>query len=213
MLNAQFAMRNDGRWEMGDGSQADNVIASEKTVIASEAKQSSSMHNSQFTMHNDGNNLDNEPIGSHLPSHISHPTSTENCQPSTDNCAPSTANLNNPFNIPKDANFYSSVKNSIDELLTIHPTEKELCALVPDSNWVKVHYEKTEYYVVGVLKQDNKTTHIAYGVPGLRRIKPPKEADGLCEFVAISNLPNGHEGYWLMFQSAATGEILRTLDF
>lgn len=113
----------------------------------------------------------------------------------------------NPFNVPKGENFYQSIRTRLDDIMTIHPREERLEKLIPDSKWVKVKYDGEDYYVVGILMDDGVITHIAYGVPGLQKIKPPKEAENLCDFLP---LPDGNgAGFWLMFQDPRNGEIIK----
>ena len=73
---------------------------------------------------------------------------------------------------------------------------------------VRINYDKEDYYVAGVLLDENdKVTHIAYGVPGFEGMSPPKEAQCICDWLPIKNMQR-YQGYWLIFQSADTGEIL-----
>ncbi|NLO63853.1 MAG: hypothetical protein GX095_01245 [Clostridiales bacterium] len=115
----------------------------------------------------------------------------------------------NPFNIPKAKNFYQMVRGRLEEIMTINPKEPELERIIPDSEWVKVRYDGEDYYVVGRLYENNVVTYIGYGVPGVENIRPPKEAEELCDFLP---LPNKHgAGYWLMFQKADDGTLSKDL--
>ncbi len=102
--------------------------------------------------------------------------------------------------------FYKTIKEKVDELFVIHPAETFLSERIPDSQWVKIRYEKEDYYVIGKLTDNGAVTYLGYGVPGKEAVKPPKIADGIAEFLAIPNLPE-YEGYWLFFQDAKTGKI------
>lgn len=111
------------------------------------------------------------------------------------------------FSLPTGANFYRSARAQLEEIMTAHPRENTLSDIIPDSEWVRVEYDKNEYYVVGILKEDGKTTHIGYGVPGVEEVKPPKEIEDLCDFLP---LPNGNgKGYWLMFQNPEDGAMIK----
>jgi|AGTN01.1.fsa_nt_gi hypothetical protein len=121
--------------------------------------------------------------------------------------APEPEKKTSPFNIPKGVKFYQSVRSRLDEIMTINPREEALEKVIPDSKWVKIRYDGEDYYVVGVLSDEGVTTHIAYGVPGLESVKPPKEAEELCDFLP---LPEGNgKGYWIMFQDATNGSIIK----
>ena len=127
-------------------------------------------------------------------------TAKEKQQPEKNNIA---------LNIPKDMKgFYYSVKDKLDELFVMYPREEQLEKIIPCSKWVRINYDKEDYYVAGVLLDENdKVTHIAYGVPGFEGMSPPKEAQCICDWLPIKNMQR-YQGYWLIFQSADTGEIL-----
>ena len=55
-----------------------------------------------------------------------------------------------PFKNVKGENFYRNVRSKLSEIMTANPSEKKLEELIPDSKWVRVYYEKGEYYVVGI---------------------------------------------------------------
>ncbi len=116
---------------------------------------------------------------------------------------------NSPFKVMKGTNFYKNVRGKLEEIMTANPREATLEKLVPDSKWVKVYYEKEEYYAVGVLSEEGEVTFLAYGVPGLKSVKPPKDAEELCDFLEVDSKTG--RGYWLMFQNAKTGEIADSL--
>jgi hypothetical protein len=114
----------------------------------------------------------------------------------------------NPFDIPKAKNFYQAVRGRLEEIMTINPKEVDLERLIPDSEWVKVRYDGEEYYVVGRMYENNLVTYLGYGVPGVESVRPPKEAEELCDFLPIKN----DVGYWLMFQKADDGSITREIQ-
>lgn len=114
-----------------------------------------------------------------------------------------------PFKKTKGENFYRSIKGKLNELMTANPRERKLEELIPDSKWVRVYYDKGEYYVVGVLTEDGEVTFLAYGVPGVRSVKPPKDAEELCDFVEVESSIG--DGYWVMFQNAKNGEIMKSI--
>lgn len=115
-----------------------------------------------------------------------------------------------PFTFIKGENFYRNVRGKLSEIMTANPTEEKLTQLIPDSKWVKVYYEKGEYYVVGILTEEGEVKFLAYGVPGVRSVKPPKDAEELCDFLEVEGTPG--EGYWLMFQDAKSGEIVKSIE-
>ena len=110
------------------------------------------------------------------------------------------------FAFNKGENFYVNIRGKLEEIMTINPECKELGRLIPDSKWVKVYYDEDEYYVVGILTEEGAVRYLGYGVPGVEGIRPPKEAEELCDF-----LPSGgeEEGYWIMLQKADNGELIK----
>lgn len=114
-----------------------------------------------------------------------------------------------PFSANKGENFYRNIRSRLEEIMTANPREEELEKLIPESKWVKVFYDDEEYYVVGILSEAGEVTFLAYGVPGIEGIKPPKEAEELCDFLAIPGTVG--EGYWLMFQNAKNGDIMKSI--
>ena len=114
-----------------------------------------------------------------------------------------------PFSANKGENIYRNIRARLEEIMTANPREEELEKLIPESKWVKVFYDDEEYYVVGILSEAGEVTFLAYGVPGIEGIKPPKEAEELCDFLAIPGTVG--EGYWLMFQNAKNGDIMKSI--
>lgn len=121
-----------------------------------------------------------------------------------------TSEKESAFRFIKGENFYKNVRGKLTEIMTANPTEKNLERLIPDSKWVKVYYEKGEYYVVGILTEDGEVKFLAYGVPGVKSVLPPKDAEELCDFLELDGVPG--EGYWMMFQDAKNGEIVKSIE-
>ncbi|NLL55924.1 MAG: hypothetical protein GX242_01790 [Clostridiales bacterium] len=104
-------------------------------------------------------------------------------------------------------NFYQNVKERLDDLFIIHPRENELERIIPESKWVKIRYDGDDYYVVGSLTDDGTVAYLAYGVPGVAEIPPPKLASDISDWLPVPNLPPPYQGYWLIFQNADDGKL------
>lgn len=104
-------------------------------------------------------------------------------------------------------NFYPSIKEKLDELFVIHPTDESLNKAIPDSKWIKIYYDGDDYYVVGKLFDDDKIAYLSYGVPGIKSIAPPKLTKEICQWFGIPNMPAPYEGYYLIFQNAKNGQV------
>ncbi|MGI6702369.1 MAG: hypothetical protein ACOX3U_07955 [Christensenellales bacterium] len=103
-----------------------------------------------------------------------------------------------------DEDFFNSIKPQIDELFRCYPADKDLMKSVPDSKWVRVNYENDDYYVVGILFNGSRATHICYGVPGEYSIKPKQKS----EWLPLDYMDPEGKGYWMIFQDAVTGKTI-----
>lgn len=102
-------------------------------------------------------------------------------------------------------NFYYAVKPQIDELFVRYPEEKILNDAVASSKWAHVQTGE-DYYVVGVLFNDDEPSFICYGVPASSNQNPPSELENACVWLPVGD---GEKGYWMIYQSARTGEIVK----
>lgn len=102
-------------------------------------------------------------------------------------------------------NFYYAVKPQLDELFVCHPRESALDDAVDNSKWVRVE-TNDGYYVVGVLFNEDEPSFICYGVPSKDKTSPPDELENACVWLP---LPDGKSGYWVIYQSARNGSIVK----
>lgn len=101
-------------------------------------------------------------------------------------------------------NFYYAIKPQLDELFICYPEEKALCEAVEGSKWIRVD-AANESYVVGVLFNNDEPSFICYGVPADTSTAPPDELEGACVWLPVSDT----SGYWVIYQSAQTGGIVK----
>ncbi|MCQ2387115.1 MAG: hypothetical protein MJ066_01540 [Clostridia bacterium] len=104
--------------------------------------------------------------------------------------------------------FYDKEKGELEELFSKFPHEENLEKTFPFSTWVKINYSSDKYYVVGVVKENDKEKYICYGVPSNYSENPPIELKGYCSFVPASLFDLKGKGYWMMFQDAVTGDCV-----
>lgn len=117
-------------------------------------------------------------------------------------------NLRHPFKAGGDG-YYRSVKAEIDELFSKYEKDDTLKGAFACSEWVRVESENGEKkYLVGVLYEENEARYICYGLPAENRENPPEEIRDVCAFVPISPLDE-NKGYFVIFQSATTGECIK----
>ena len=117
-------------------------------------------------------------------------------------------NLRHPFKTGGDG-YYRHVKAEIDELFVKYKKDDTLNGAFACSEWVRVESENGEKsYLVGVLYEENEARYICYALPAEEKENPPDEIKEVCTFVPTSPL-NENEGYFVIFQSAATGECIK----
>lgn len=113
----------------------------------------------------------------------------------------------------KDESFFDGIKDQIQTLFNKFPAEEILQAIIPDSKWVKIDYEdKGEYYVVGLLYEEDKIKYVCYGVPSTYSDEPPADLKGFAQWLPIDASKQDGFGYWLTYQDADTGENVK-LEF
>ena len=113
-----------------------------------------------------------------------------------------------PFKTDSDG-YYYAVKAEIDELFKTYPKDKTLSNAFGCSDWVRVKgTAKDPQYLVGVLYEDGKARYICYALKAEDKTRPPQEIEQVCSFVPLSVYDTEH-GFFVIFQSAATGECIK----
>lgn len=109
-----------------------------------------------------------------------------------------------------DDTFFDGIKEQIQNLFDKYPEEEFLNDIIPNSKWVKIDYEQNgEYYVVGLMYEDDKIKYVCYGVPGMYAPESPKELSGFSQWLPLdSTKPQGF-GYWITYQDADSGENIK----
>lgn len=112
----------------------------------------------------------------------------------------------------KSNKFYDEMKEQIDSLFANNPSEDYLMELLPNSKWVKVNIDDNgDYYVLGLIYDEDKLKYICYGVPGVYQKYPPRELSGYPVWFPLDeNKPEGF-GYWLSYQDSDSGESVKAV--
>lgn len=108
----------------------------------------------------------------------------------------------------EDFPYFDTVKDELEKVLSKFESESQLNSLFPASQFVKINYSSDKFYVVGVIKKDDKPKYVCYGVPSSYSKNPPRELDGYCTFIPLSVFNIHGKGYFMMFQDAVTGECV-----
>ena len=113
-----------------------------------------------------------------------------------------------PFTTDGDG-YYSSVKTEIDELMQKYPRDECLTQAFACSEWVRIKGdENNPQYLVGVIYDDGKAKYICYALATKNRNAPPEEIQNVCTFVP-KNVYDENDGFFVIFQSASTGECIK----
>ena len=105
--------------------------------------------------------------------------------------------------------FFERMKTEIEGLLAQYPADNALENTVENSRWVRIAYGDGKFYVFGVIYgvENGAPQYICYGVPSKQSKRPPDSLAGLASFIPAS--PEGGDGYWVMYQDAATGASVK----
>lgn len=103
--------------------------------------------------------------------------------------------------------FYDEIKGQLSLLFERYPEETFLNEIIPNSKWVKVDYENNgQYFVIGLMYEENEVAYVCYGMPGEYSVTPPREFAGLSQWLPLDPEKPNELGYWIMYQDAQTGE-------
>ncbi len=105
--------------------------------------------------------------------------------------------------------YYDGVQAELDALFAAHPRDDTLKGAFSSSEWVRVKGEEdAPQYLVGVVYEDLTPKYICYAIASDSPSSPPEELGDACTFVPTSPFDE-NKGFFVIFQSAATGECLR----
>jgi hypothetical protein len=108
--------------------------------------------------------------------------------------------------------YYLEAEREIKEIFLKFPKEQVLEKTFTNSEWARINYSESKYYVVGIIKEKDKPKYLCYGVPSEYSLEPPKELKDYCSFIPLSPLERKGDGYWMMFQDAITGDCIKKPD-
>ena len=113
--------------------------------------------------------------------------------------------------IENEKTFYQEIKPQIDKLFQENKEEGYLNKIFPNSKWVKVNLDNGDYYVFGLIYQNEDVKYICYGVPGIYQKVPPRELAGYPAWLPLDNDNQEGFGYWLTYQDAQSGESVKAI--
>ena len=111
--------------------------------------------------------------------------------------------------VPEET-FFDGIKEQITTLFDRFPEEDILKEIIPDSKWAKIDMEETgEYYVVGLMYENDAIKYVCYGIPSVYGDEPPKELKGFAQWLPIDSTKSDGFGYWITYQDAESGENVK----
>ncbi len=115
-----------------------------------------------------------------------------------------------PFKTESDG-YYVAVKAEIDELMGAYPRDERLNGAFSCSEWVRIRGDEDDpKYLVGVVYDEGKARYICYALAAENKDEPPEEIKDVCTFVPSTPFDE-NKGFFVIFQSASTGECIKPL--
>ena len=108
----------------------------------------------------------------------------------------------------KQENYYLSIKEKLDGIISEHERDYALSSLIPKSTFAKINYDEGRFYSVGKVLEGEDIKYVCYAVKGSYSDAPPALIS-FCEFIPLSPFNPLAEGYYVIFQRADTGEIVK----
>ncbi len=116
--------------------------------------------------------------------------------------------INKPtYPLDNAGTFYNGIKDQLNILFDKYPEETFLTETIPSSKWIKVDYEDDGHYIViGLIYEEDRVQYVCYGSPGEFSEEPPKEFNGLSQWLPLDPDKPEELGYWIIYQDAISGE-------
>lgn len=106
--------------------------------------------------------------------------------------------------------FYDGISEDISKLFASHTEEEFLGQIIPNSKWVKIDSDDTDdYYVLGLIYENDAVKYICYGVPAMYGDNPPQELKGYAEWLPLDSTRPNEYGYYITYQDAVSGENVK----
>jgi hypothetical protein len=108
--------------------------------------------------------------------------------------------------------YYLSVKRELDALFSAYPKDETLKDAFSCGEWVRIRgtVQRPEY-LVGVVYEDGKAKYVCYALRATNGENAPDEIKGVCTFVPVSALVDV-DGFFVIFQSASTGQCVKPVE-
>ena len=107
--------------------------------------------------------------------------------------------------------FYEKIKVKLDEIFNKFEECNDLAETLPNGKFIKIRYDENDFYYVGKVYENNTLKYLCYGVMGYQTDMPSEILQNF-NFIPISNYELSGKGFYLLFQDAKTGEIIKKQD-
>lgn len=107
--------------------------------------------------------------------------------------------------------FFDEISSQLDLLFEKYPADEILCDIIPNSKWVKVDndIDNEKFYVVGLIYFENEVKYVCYGFPAEWSEKPPADFNEKAQWLPIDVAEPHGQGYWITYQDALDGEMVK----
>lgn len=106
--------------------------------------------------------------------------------------------------VPVAADFFDEIRDKIRRLFDAAERMPQIEKYMPDTKWVRVPYEKSGYYAVGLI--GSKPDYIAYGLPGKYSANAPEELGSCARWWPFDPEKPDGDGLWILYQDARSGD-------
>ena len=200
----EIMLEKDKNIDINDGKNVDNIEDKTKQ----DERNNSSINNKNDTINNDNySNIFCDENSKNITKKIIN--NEGKIQASKENKLEQNGGLLTDGLVYKGDNFYLAIHNQIDEIFVCYKEEVTLNNLINNSRWARIDYAEDEYYVIGVIKENEQPKYICYGIPGIYSVKPPKEVEDFARWQYLSKDNPKGEGYWLIYQDAKNGNTIK----
>ncbi len=103
--------------------------------------------------------------------------------------------------------YYRKIEKQLNNLLKTHKKEQALNDMIKGGEFVKINYGENKEYYVGKIVIENVPKFILYGVRG--SFSSPPYNFSYSKFIPESHYDLEGRGYYMIFQSVHTGEIIK----
>lgn len=112
------------------------------------------------------------------------------------------------FENSNEQNYYEKVREKLEKLLSEKDKDLDLIRIIPNGKFVKIKYNENSFYSVGIIYEKGSEKYVCYAVKGSYS-KIPKALTSYAVFIPLSSFDSLGDGYYVIFQNAKTGEIIK----